>query len=120
MTTTKKDLWRMLRNTESGLMVHVIEDILNICSTDEEVQSYLQKVYENGGQSGAITSLIYHHECEEFVKQHLTEVLDIYNEAKEFLDPKEEINVDKLAWMAYYETVVNIILGEENIQDFHM
>ena len=119
MAVTKKTLWRMLRNTESGLMVHVIEDILDICSTDEEVQSYLQKVYENGGQSGAITSLIYHHECEEFVKQHLTEVLDIYNEAKEFLDPKEEVNCDYLAWMAY-ETIVNIILSGEPVEDFHM
>ena len=119
MTVTKKDLWRMLRNTESGLMAHVIEDILDICSTDEEVQSYLQKVYENGGQSGAITSLIYHHECEEFVKQHLTEVLDIYNEAKVYLDPKEEVHVDTLAWLGY-ETMVNIILSEEPINDYHM
>ena len=111
MATTKVDLWRMRQQTSSDLFRWVIDDILEKCSTDEEVQSYLQKVYENGGQSGAITSLIYHHECEEFVKQHLTEVLDIYNEAKEFLDPKEEINADKLAWMAYYETVVNIILG---------
>lgn len=119
MATTKVDLWRMRQQTSSDLFRWVIDDILEKCSTDEQVQNYLQNVYQHGGQSGSIPSLIYYDECEEFVKQHLTEILDIYNEAKEFLDPKEEINADKLAWMAYYETVVNIILGEP-VEDFHM
>lgn len=119
MAVTKKDLWRMLTNTESGLMTYVIEDILEKCSTDEQVQNYLQNVYQHGGQSGSIPSLIYYDECEEFVKQHLSEVLDIYNEAKEFLDPKEEVTVHTLAWLGYYETIITIILGEP-VEDFHM
>lgn len=120
MAVTKKDLWRMLRNTESGLMAHVIEDILDQHGdSDLEVQNYLQNVYEHGGVSGAITSLIYHKDCEEFTKQHLSEILDIYNEAKEFLDPKEEVHVDTLAWLGY-ETMVNIILSEEPLNDFNM
>ena len=119
MAVTRKELWRVLHTTESELMKDVIDDVLELHGdTDEEVQSYLQKVYENGGQSGAITSLIYHKDCEEFVKQHLTEVLDIYNEAKEFLDPKEEINADKLAWLGF-ETMVTILLREEPEYDFH-
>lgn len=119
MAVTKKDLWRMLRNTESELMKDVIDDVLEKCSTDEEVQSYLQNVYQHGGQSGCIPSLIYYDECEEFVKQHLSEILNIYNEAKEFLDPKEEVHVDTLAWLGY-ETMVNIILSEEPISDYCM
>lgn len=120
MAVTKKDLWRMLHTTESGLMVHVIEDILDQHGdSDEEVQGYLQNVYQHGGVSGAITSLIYHKDCEEFTKQHLSEILDIYNEAKEFLDPKEEVTVDTLAWLGY-QTIVNILLSEEPINDFNM
>lgn len=37
MAVTKKTLWQMLRNTESGLMAYVIEDVLDKCDTDEEV-----------------------------------------------------------------------------------
>lgn len=119
MAVTKKDLWRMLRNTESGLMAHVLDDILEQHGdTDEEVQSYLQNVYEHGGQSGAITSLIYHDDCKEFVKTHLSEILNIYNETLEFGN-KEEVTVDYLAWLGY-ETMVNIILSEEPISDYHM
>lgn len=119
MATTKKDLWQMLRNTESELMKDVIDDVLEKCSTNEEVQSYLNDVYKYGGQSGAITSLIYHDNCKEFVKTHLSEILDIYNEAKVYLDPKEEVHVDTLAWLGY-ETMVNIILSEEPISDYRM
>ena len=119
MAVTKKDLWRMLRNTESGLMAHVLDDILEKCSTDQEVQSYLQNVYKHGGINSAIPNLIYYDDCEEFVKQHLSEILDIYNEAKVYLVPKEEVHVDTLAWLGY-ETMVNIILSEEPIDDFNM
>lgn len=118
MAVTKKDLWRMLSNTDSGLMADVIEDVLDKCDTDEEVQNYLQNVYEHGGVSGAITSLIYHKDCEEFTKQHLSEILDIYNETLEFNNNKE-LSVDYLAWLGY-ETIVNIILSEEPIDDFNM
>lgn len=119
MAVTKKDLWRMLRNTESGLMAYVIEDVLDKCDTDEEVQNYLMNVYKHGGINSAIPNLIYYNECEEFVKEHLSEILDIYNEAKVYLDPKEEVHVDTLAWLGY-ETMVNIILSEEPINDFNM
>lgn len=120
MAVTRKELWRVLHTTESELMKDVIDDILELHGdTDEEVQSYLNNVYKYGGQSGAITSLIYHKDCEEFTKRHLSEILDIYNETREFIDPKEEINADKLAWMAY-EYICAIILDGTPIEDFHM
>ena len=119
MATTKKDLWRMLNNTDSGLMAHVLEDILDKCSTDEEVNAYLNQVYTYGGVNSGIPDLIYYDECEEFLKTHLSEILDIYNEAKVYLDPKEEVHVDTLAWLGY-ETMVNIILSEQPVEDFYM
>lgn len=117
---TRKDLWRMLNNTDSGLMAHVLEDVLELHGdTDEEVNDYLQDVYRYGCSSG-ITSLTYHKDCEEFVKTHLTEILDIYNETREFSSGiPEELTVDYLAWMAY-EYIVNMILTGEPVEDFHM
>lgn len=119
MAVTKKDLCRMLSNTDSGLMADVIEDVLDKCDTDEDVQNYLMNVYKHGGINSGIPNLIYYDDCEEFLKTHLNEILDIYNEAKVYLDPKEEVHVDTLAWLGY-ETIVNIILSEEAIDDFNM
>lgn len=121
MAVTRKELWRMLNTTDSGLMAHVIDDILELHGdSDEEVNAYLNDVYKHGGVSGAITSLIYHKDCEEFVKTHLTEILDIYNETREFSSGiPEELTVDYLAWLSY-ETIVNIILSGEPVEDFHM
>ena len=117
---TRKELWRMLNTTNSGLMAHVIDDILELHGdSDEEVNAYLNDVYQHGGISGAITSLIYHKDCSEFVKEHLEEVLEIYNDSKEFLDPKEEVNADYLAWMAY-SYICSLILDGEPVEDFHM
>lgn len=119
MAVTKKDLWGMLRNTESELMAHVLDDILDKCSTDEEVNAYLDNVYTYGGISGAITSLIYHKDCEEFTKQHLSEILSIYNELLACGIAPKEVTVDTLAWLGY-ESMVNIILSGEPVEDFHM
>lgn len=118
MAVTKKTLWQLRTNTTSSLFRWVIDDILELHGdSDEEVQSYLQKVYENGGQSGAITSLIYHKDCRKFVTENIDEVLEVYNETIEFYDPKEELSVDYLAWMSY-EYVVNCLLCDEPVADF--
>lgn len=120
MAVTRKDLWRAYTNSESDLFKWVIDDILELHGdSDEEVQSYLQDVYEHGGQSGVITSLIYHKDCRKFVTENIDEVLEVYNETIEFYDPKEELSVDFLAWLSY-ECVVNCILSEEPAYDFHM
>lgn len=118
MATTKKDLWRMYTNNESDLFREVVMDVLDNCE-DIDIDTYLQQVVTYGGVNAAIPSLIYHTETEVFVKRHLTEILDIYNETREFIDPKEEINADKLAWMAY-EYICAIILDGTPIEDYHM
>lgn len=120
MAVTKRDLWGMLRNTESELMAHVLDDILELHGdSDEEANNYLQNVYQHGGVSGAITSLIYHKDCEEFTKQHLSEILSIYNELLACGIAPKEVTVDTLAWLGY-ESMVNIILSGEPVEDFHM
>lgn len=118
MATTKKDLWRMYTNSESDLFREVVMDVLDTCE-DIDIDTYLQQVVTCGGVNAAIPSLIYHTECEVFVKKHLQEVLDVHNELREFLDPNEELTIDNLAWESY-QYVCAIILDGTPIEDFHM
>ena len=118
MAVTRKDLWKAYNNTSSDLFKWVVDDILELHGdSDEEVQSYLQKVYENGCASGACNSLIYTSDCRKFVTEHIDEVLEVYNETVEYTDPKEELTVDYLAFLSY-EYVVNCLLSDEPVADF--
>lgn len=119
MTTTKKQLWAIYTNSESDLFREVVMDVLDNCEEDKDIDIYLQQVVSFGGVNAGIPNLIYHTECEVFAKRHLTEILDIYNETREFIDPKEEINADYLAWMAY-QYICAIILDGTPIEDYHM
>lgn len=106
---SKNDLWRMILNTSSELEAEVLDIILNEVEEDEDVDKYLDNVLEYGCQSGCVSSLIYHTDCEKFVKEHLVEVLDIYNETREYSSGiPEELTVDYLAWLAF-ESVCSVI-----------
>ena len=110
---SKKDLWIMILNTSSELEAEVLDIILNEVEEDEEVDKYLDNVLEYGCQSGCVSSLIYHKDCEKFVKKHLSEVLDIYNPAD--LPPQAEI-----AYMEEPIVTANIMTPKEyvgNIMD---
>ena len=114
---SKKDLWIMILNTSSELEAEVLDIILNEVEEDEEVDKYLDNVLEYGCQSGCVSSLIYHKDCEKFVKEHLSEVLDIYNETRECSSViPEELTVDYLAWLAF-ERVCNDIKNNENLDN---
>lgn len=114
---SKKDLWIMILNTSSELEAEVLDIILNEVEEDEEVDKYLDNVLEYGCQSGCVSSLIYHKDCEKFVKEHLSEVLDIYNETRECSSGiPEELTVDYLAWLAF-ESVCSIIKNNENLDN---
>ena len=98
----KKTLWRMRLNTSSELEAEVLDIILNEVEEDEDVDKYLDNVLNYGCQSGCVSSLIYHKDCDKFVKEHLSEVLDIYNETREYSSGiPEELTVDYLAWTAF-------------------
>lgn len=116
---TKKDLWRMRSQTTSQLCRWVIDDVLELHGdTDEELQNYLLDVCRYGCQSGVCNSLIYTSDCRKFVTENIDEVLEIYNENKEFI-AEDELSVDKLAWMAY-EYICSLILDGEPVEDFNM
>lgn len=120
MEVTREDLVRMFNNSESALFRYVIDDILELHSdSDEEVNTYLNEVVTYGASTGIVTSLIYTSDCRKFVTDHIDEVLEIYNETKEFLDPKEELSVDRIAWLVY-EYICSLILSGEPVSDFNM
>lgn len=114
---SKKDLWRLELATSSELEAEVLDIILNEVEKDEDVDKYLDNVLNYGCQSGCVGSLIYHKDCEKFVREHLLEVLDIYNETRECSSGiPEELTVDYLAWLAF-ESVCSIIKNNENLDN---
>lgn len=115
---TKKELWQLRNNTTSKLFRDVIDDILELHGdSDEEINSYLNDIYQHGCASGICNSLIYTSDCRKFVTENIDDCLEVYNETIEYCDPKEELTVDRLAWLSY-EYVVNCILSEEPVEDF--
>lgn len=99
-------------------MGEVVLDVLDNCNTDDEVQSYLNQVVTYGGVSAAIPNLIYYTECEAFVKKNLVEILSLYDENKEFIDPKQTIDASFLSWYSY-EYICNRIL-DDTVEDFNL
>ena len=118
MLLTKKDLWRMRVNTTSQLEAEVLDIILDEVDTDEDVNKYLDNVLVYGANTGCVSSLTYTSDCREFVKRHIDEVLEIYNEIiAESGDIPNELDVNYLAWLAF-ESICSLIKNNENIEDF--
>lgn len=115
---TKKELWEVYTQSSSDLVREVVLDVLDNCNTDDEVQNYLNQVVTIGGINAAIPSLIYFTECEAFVKKNLVEILSLYDENKEFIDPKQTIDVSFLSWYSY-EYICNRIL-DGTVEDFNL
>lgn len=119
MEVTREDLVRMSNNSGSDVFRWVIDDILELHSdSDEEVNTYLNEIVTYGASTGIVTSLIYTSDCRKFVTDHIDEVLEIYNETKEFIT-EDELSVDRLAWMSY-EYICSLILSGEPVSDFNM
>lgn len=105
-------LVKELEKTDNKLYKDVISDILD----QEDPYNYLLSIEYGGGQSGVITSLIYTVDCSNFVKEHLEEVLEVYNETRaESSGIPEELTVDYLAWLSYEKVaqdMLNIVQDE--------
>ena len=105
-------LVKELEKTDNKLYKDVISDILD----QEDPYNYLLSIEYGGGQSGVITSLIYTGDCSNFVKEHLEEVLEVYNETRaESSGIPEELTVDYLAWLSYEKVaqdMLNIVQDE--------
>ena len=100
MLLTKKSLLDIRENTESRLVVEVIDIILD--ESDGDIDKYLDNVLQYGANTGCVSSLIYAGDCREFVQNNIDEVLDIYNITRaESSGIPQELDVNYLAWLAF-------------------
>ena len=98
----KKDLLDIRENTESRLVVEVIDIILDEVQEEQDLDKYLDNVLEYGLNTGMCTSLLYTSDCRKFVQNNIDEVLDIYNITRaESSGIPEELDVNYLAWTAF-------------------
>ena len=102
MLLTKKDLLDIRENTESRLVVEVIDIILDEVQEEQDLDKYLDNVLEYGCQSGCVSSLTYTSDCRKFVQNNIDEVLEVYNITRaESSGIPEELHVNYLAWLAF-------------------
>lgn len=106
---TREELMN-LRKKDDKLLQDVIDDILDMNESDEEITDYCYNVYEHGGVSGAIPSLIYHRDCETFAKKHLETILEILNnDMDEGIGLPPVLSMDTLAWLGYERVIYYIV-----------
>ena len=102
MLLTKKDLLDIRENTESRLVVEVIDIILDEVQEEQDLDKYLDNVLEHGCQSGCVSSLTYTMDTREFVQNNIDEVLEAYNITRaESSGIPEELDVNYLAWLSF-------------------
>ena len=102
MLLTKKDLLDIRENTESRLVVEVIDIILDEVQEEQDLDKYLDNVLEYGANTGCVSSLTYTSDCRKFVQNNIDEVLEVYNITRaESSGIPEELDVNYLAWLAF-------------------
>lgn len=99
---SKKDLLDIRENTESRLVVDVIDILLDQVDNEEDLDKYLNDVLTYGLNTGMCTSLLYTSDCREFVQNNIDEVLEVYNITRaQSSGIPEELDVNYLAWTAF-------------------
>ena len=99
----KKELLNIKEETDNKLTIAVIDDILNMTDTDDDILSYINDVVYHGCVSGKVSSLTYYYDTEKFFKEYTEEIFDLMNEYKENFGeyPNIELNSNNLAWFGY-------------------
>ena len=99
----KKELLNIKEETDNRLSKAVIDDILNMTDTDEEIVDYMNNVISHGCISGVVSSLIYYCDTKKFFKEYIEEIFDLMNEYKENCGeyPNIELNSNNIAWFGY-------------------
>lgn len=95
----------------TGVKLFVINDLLDVSDNDEEIVTYISDVLNHGCVCGVVTSLITYNDTENFTRNYLNEVLEILdNLIQEIGEPAFTIDSNNLAWLAYEETLRQLIL----------
>ena len=107
-----------LRSELKGLRrcVNVSElykDVVSIALTHideyDDPTDYFTDIIEHGCINGIVPELIYTYQAAAFVRKHLEDIFDLYNELKEELGSLDmELDVNNLAWLGFEETIRQI------------
>ena len=93
----------------SDLYKSVVGIALDHIDEYEDPTDYFRDIIEYGCVSGIVPELIYTYQAAAFVKEHLEDIFDLYNELKEELGSLDmELNVNNLAWLGLEETIRQI------------
>ena len=93
----------------SELYKSVVKIALNHIDEYENPQDYFTQIIEYGCASGIVTELIYYYQTEDFFKEHMEDIFDLYNELKEELGEIDmELSANNLAWLGFEETIRQI------------
>ena len=110
MKNLRKELLKM-STEEQGIRLFVINDLLGASDNDEEIIDYISEILTHGCISGMVTSLITYNDTENFTRKYLNEVLGILdNLIQEIGKPAFVIDSNSLAWLAYEETLKQLVL----------
>jgi len=106
--TTKGILNNRKKTTNNKFEKWVINDCLSQ-GKNEEIESYIFQVRQYGCVSGIVTSLIYYIDTDKIFKKYYTEILEILENNKLYINfDKITINTNNLVWIAY-EIVIDSI-----------
>lgn len=84
----------------------VVDDIMG----QDDMQTYINDVMNNGCVSGTVSSLIYYSDTDKFFISYHDEIFDLLNEYKEENGeyPTIELNSNNLAWFTYEKVLFDI------------
>ena len=120
MKFTKKALNELKRSEEFNSRVErkVINSLLSISLTTEELKDHIKDILQYGCISGIVPSLVYYSDTTKFFNCYRKEILsmlqdpdkNIYSEYTYLLDYKKYSISEKndLSWFAYDNTVIRI------------
>ena len=93
----------------SDLYKSVVGIALDHIDEYEDPTDYFRDIIEHGCVNGIVPELIYTYQAAAFVKKHLEDIFDLYNELKEELGSLDmELDVNNLAWLGFEETIRQI------------
>ena len=127
-TTTK-----LSQNVESKLEKYIVNYLKNYSKDNEEIESHILDVLNYGCQSGAVGSLVYYSDTLKFYKKYQNEINELIKESQENFGYSisdllrdfdhddmlclEIHNQNLLAWFAFEETLRNLCLKSEVLEN---
>lgn len=115
---TQKQLQQIAEEAE-GLRKATAEIVLGELESYDNAEDFFNDLFSHGCVSGLVGSLIYYTDTHAFAKEHLEDIMTLYQEVTEELGVTPSIDSDAtnwLAWFGFEETALQLYheIGGEN------